>query len=253
MKTLLRFFFRLLYHQFAFTYDLVAAVVSFNRWKDWVISVIPFIAGRRVLEVGHGPGHLQRALLSRNLIAVGIDESPQMGRLARHNLRRRELWQSQTSSSSVHSSSTHDPSSASSQSGYTQINLTRGIAQHLPFSGETFDTLVATFPAEYIFDPETLAEARRVLVPSGRFVILPGALITGRGPLDRLLAWIFRVTGEAPPNLTKVIHDRSSESLARAGFQVETHEIAVKSSLVFIVLATKSQIIEKEKHASKTP
>lgn len=248
MKTLLRFFFRLLYHEFAFTYDLVAAVVSFNRWKDWVMSVMPFIAGSRVLEIGYGPGHLQRALLSRELIAVGIDESPQMGRLARRNLRQRDVRESQTLSSS-----THGPSSASCNSGYAQANLTRGIAQHLPFSKETFDTLVATFPAEYIFDPESLVEAGRVLVPGGRFVILPGALITGRGAVDRLLAWIFRVTGEAPPNLTKVIHDRSSESLARAGFQVETHEIAVKSSLVFIVLATKSQIIEKEKHASKTP
>lgn len=248
MKTLLRFFFRLLYHEFAFTYDLVAAVVSFNRWKDWVMSVIPFVAGRRVLEIGHGPGHLQRALLSRELIAVGIDESPQMGRLARHNLRRRDVRESQSLSSS-----SNGPSPASSQFDYTQTNLTRGIAQQLPFLDETFDTLVATFPAEYIFDPETVAEARRVLVPGGRFVILPGALITGRGAVDRLLAWIFRVTGEAPPNLTKVIHERSGESLARAGFQVETHEIAVKSSLVFIVLATKGQTIEKEKHASKTP
>jgi len=88
MKTLLRFFFRLLYHQFAFTYDLVAATVSLGRWKDWVLSVLPFIQGTRVLEIGHGPGHLQRALLEQNLLAVGIDESSQMGRLAKRNLRR---------------------------------------------------------------------------------------------------------------------------------------------------------------------
>jgi ubiquinone/menaquinone biosynthesis C-methylase UbiE len=73
MKTLLHFFFRLLYHQFAFTYDLVAAAVSFNRWKNWVVSVSPFIEGDRVLEMGHGPGHLQRILRSQGLLAVGID------------------------------------------------------------------------------------------------------------------------------------------------------------------------------------
>jgi len=88
MKTLLRFFFRLLYHQFAFTYDLVAATVSLGRWKDWVMSVLPFVQGTRILEIGHGPGHLQRALLERNLLAVGLDESTQMGQLARHNLTR---------------------------------------------------------------------------------------------------------------------------------------------------------------------
>jgi ubiquinone/menaquinone biosynthesis C-methylase UbiE len=86
VKSILRLFFRLLYHQFAFTYDLVAAAVSFNHWKDWVLSVVPFIDGDRVLEIGHGPGHLQRVLLSRGLIAVGIDESAQMGHIAKRNL-----------------------------------------------------------------------------------------------------------------------------------------------------------------------
>ena len=102
MKALLRLFFLLLYHQFAFTYDLVAAVVSFGRWKDWVMSVIPFIEGNRILEIGHGPGHLQRALLTfrhgshgpdvlsggqaRGMVAVAIDESAPMSRLAKRNI-----------------------------------------------------------------------------------------------------------------------------------------------------------------------
>src|SRR5919197_2009265 len=117
VKTILRFFFRLLYHQFAFTYDLVAATVSLNRWKDWVISVIPFIQGNRILEIGHGPGHLQRILLNRSLVTVGIDESSQMGRLAKHNLMRRTT--SRNTSQAV---------------DYTKINLARGVAQQLPFS-----------------------------------------------------------------------------------------------------------------------
>src|SRR6185503_13802859 len=91
VKTILRFFFKLLYHQFAFTYDLVSATVSLGRWKDWVISILPFIEGTRVLEIGFGPGHLQRVLLSRGLIAVGIDESRQMARLAKYNLGKQNL------------------------------------------------------------------------------------------------------------------------------------------------------------------
>ncbi len=223
MKALLRFFFRLLYHEFAFTYDLVAAIVSFNRWKDWVVCALPFIEGRRVLEIGHGPGHLQRALLSRGLVAVGIDESAQMGRLAKRNLRR-----------------------GVPPFAYTQINLTRGLAQHLPFPKETFNTVVATFPAEYIFDPITLSEARRILVPGGRFVILPGATITGRGGVDRLLAWVFHITGETPPNLSEILHERTKKPFAEAGFQVDVREVTIKSSLVFIVLATKIQITENQ-------
>ncbi len=230
VNTILRFFFRLLYHQFAFTYDLVAALVSFNRWNDWVACAIPFIEGGRVLEIGHGPGHLQGKLLSKGLVAVGIDESAQMGRLARHNLTRGTLSPKGT-----------DPSSRSHRIAYTQAHLTRGLSQQLPFADETFDTVVATFPAEYIYAPETLAEAYRVLTASGRFVILPGAVITGRGGVDRALALLFRLTGQTPPDLSEILHERTKAPFARAGFDLEVHEIEAKSSLVFIMLATKSQ------------
>ena len=224
MKPLLRFFFRLLYHQFAFTYDLVAATVSLGRWKDWVLSVLPFVQGTRILEIGHGPGHLQRALLERSLLAVGLDESPQMGQLARHNLER--FRRSKTDKNN--------------HSGYTQINLTRGISQSLPFPGESFDTIVSTFPSEYIFDPRTLAEAQRLLTPNGRFIILPGATIMGRGVLDRAMALLFRVTGETPPNLSEILAEKSRKPMTSAGFNVQVHEVNIKSSLVFIMVATKS-------------
>lgn len=209
MRIFLRFFFRLLYHPFAFTYDLIAATVSFGRWKDWILEVLPFIEGTRILELGHGPGHLQRVLLSRKLIAVGLDESPQMGRLAKRKTR-------------------------------GSARLTRGLAQQLPFPDSAFDTVVSTFPSEYIFDPVTLTEAHRVLTEAGKFVILPGAVITGRGIWDRFMAWVFRITGQTPPDLSEIIHERSKEPFAKAGFQLEVHELDVKSSIVFIMVATKS-------------
>jgi ubiquinone/menaquinone biosynthesis C-methylase UbiE len=225
VKTLLRFFFRLLYHQLAFTYDLVAATVSLGRWKDWVLSVTPFIEGNRILEIGHGPGHLQCALLERNLLTIGLDESTQMGRLAKHNLTR------------FFRSNINAPKNV--QSVYTQINLTRGVSQRLPFRGQSFDTIVSTFPSEYIFDPKTLLEAGRVLNPEGRFIILPGATILGRGILDRAMALLFRITGETPPNLSEILHERSKAPFAAAGFQVQVHELDIKSSRVFILVGTK--------------
>ena len=226
MKTLLRLFFRLLYHQFAFTYDLVAATVSMGRWKDWVLSVLPFIEGNRILEIGHGPGHLQRALLDRNLQAFGLDESSQMGYLAQRNLMR--FIRSKTAGSTSY------------QTTHAQINLTRGISQGLPFPAASFDTLISTFPAEYIFDPGTITEAQRVLTAKGRFVILPGATILGRGVMDRLMAFLFRITGETPPNLSEILQERSKKPFAETGFQVVIHELNIKSSLVFILVATKS-------------
>ena len=121
-RSFLGLFFRLLYHPFAWTYDFVAAVVSLGRWQAWVQSVLPYLKGR-VLEIGHGPGHLQISLHAHGFLAVGLDESRQMSRQAASRLRRQ---------------------------GYP-VNLARGVAQQLPFQNTSFDTIVATFPSEYIF------------------------------------------------------------------------------------------------------
>jgi ubiquinone/menaquinone biosynthesis C-methylase UbiE len=217
MKTFLRFFFRLLYHQFAFTYDLVAAAVSFNRWKDWVMSVLPFIEGKRILEIGHGPGHLQRILLSRNMFTVGIDESAQMGRLAKRNLRRSVV-----------------PARSPQLVDYAQINLTRGIAQRLPFCNNAFDMVVATFPTEYITDPNTLAEVKRCLSDRGRLITLPAAI-----PKNPFLDWLFKVTHQSPSEAVNIVETRFREPFIRAGFRTEIKILDVKSGSLLIVVATK--------------
>jgi len=224
VKYILRLFFRLLYHQFAFAYDLVAAAVSFNRWRDWVRSVVPFIHGNRILEIGHGPGHLQRILLDGNLIAVGIDESAQMGRLAKHNLRRL------VSRSHIHAKA-QSPSS-STQGAYTRINLTRGVAQYLPFPDQSFDTIIATFPTQYISDPRTLAEIKRCLLDDGRLIVLPVTL-----PKNFFLEWLFKITHQSPTETVEIVKSRLEEPFVAAGFQTEIKTLDLKSGLLLIVVA----------------
>ena len=206
IQRFMRFFFNLLYHPFAFTYDLVAAVVSFGRWKDWISAVLPFMKGTRILELGHGPGHLQRILLDRGLFAVAIDESAQMGTLARRRL-----------------SSSH--------------RLTRALAQKIPFASESFDSILSTFPAEYIFDRQTLSEAHRVLRNRGRFIVLLGAQ-----PKSPILAWLFKVTGQSPPDMYESIKSKTNEFLARTEFnKLEVRIVEVKSSNLLVVIASKEE------------
>lgn len=197
----MRFFYFLLYHPFAFTYDLVAWVVSFGKWNDWVLSIFPFIEGTRILELGHGPGHLQRFLLDRGLSPVALDESMQMGRLAKRRLGGKH-------------------------------KLARGLAQSLPFPTDHFDTVVSTFPSEYIFEAETLAEIRRVITPAGRLVILPVAF-----PSNRFLKWLYKVTGETPEELDNALKDRVQRVFEKAGFQMEAQVKETRESRLVILLA----------------
>jgi ubiquinone/menaquinone biosynthesis C-methylase UbiE len=190
----MRLFFHLLYHPFSCTYDLVASAVSVGRWQQWTASSVERLAGPRVLELGFGPGHLQVRMQragfnGEGLTAYGLDESRQMAHQAYRRLLAENL----------------------------SPRITRGLAQHLPYAGQSFDSVVATFPTLYITDPRTLAEIRRVLRPGGRLVVLMAAWITGNSPRERFIRRIYQVTQQVPPD------DVPLESLIapyqKAGFQ----------------------------------
>lgn len=199
----MRVFFHLLYHPFAFSYDLVAAVVSFGQWKNWGRSILPFIEGTHILELGHGPGHLQRFLLNRDLTLFAIDESAQMGKIAKRRI------------------------------GPTQ-KLSRGLAQSLPYRNESFDCVISTFPTEYIFNPQTLSEVKRVLRNGGRLIVLPAAW-----PKSGFLQWVYKVTGENQESLSEIIKTKMEQPFKNAGFQTEIKIIEVKSGRLLMVIANK--------------
>ncbi len=219
----MRLFFRLLYHSFAWSYDLVAAAVSLGRWNDWVKASAKLLAGPRVLELGFGPGHMQITLEKAGFTPFGLDESRQMARQAAARLAR-----------------------------HGQIpRLARGLAQHLPFANETFDSVIATFPTQYIVDPQTLGEIYRVLArpggrvaqpggragEGGRLVVLMNAWITGRSLPERFMRWVFRVTGESPAENVSI--EKMIAPYTHAGFAASVRFVDMPGSRLMMILARK--------------
>jgi ubiquinone/menaquinone biosynthesis C-methylase UbiE len=212
MRKLLRFFFHHFYHSFAWTYDFVAAVVSVGRWNDWISTALPHVRGPRVLEIGFGPGHLQVEMVRGGFQPLGLDESPQMIRQAQARLAQNGL----------------------------PVTLLRGLAQSLPFAADSLDTIVSTFPSEFIMDRQALADVWRVLRPGGRFVVVPLAWVVGKSLLDGITRQLFKVTHQSVEP-TKQVEDKIRSHFAEAGFRVNLIRTEIRQSLVIVVVAEKAE------------
>lgn len=201
----LRWAFTRFYREFAWTYDLVAALVSRGLWPQWIVAVVPHLRGERVLELGSGTGYLQRALHQASIPAVGLDASFQMLRLARRKL--------------AHAGGVP--------------RLLRGYAQQLPFPATSFSDVVATFPAEYILDPATLCEVWRVLQPDGQVLLIDSAYFTQQDAYSAAVEVAYRATGQVRTN------DSRPRLLQAIGFAVDEQWVDVGGSRVQILRGVK--------------
>ncbi|NIM96078.1 MAG: methyltransferase domain-containing protein [Anaerolineales bacterium] len=219
IQKFLRFFFHHLYTTIAWIYDFVAMVSSVGQWRTWQQAGVDAIQQGTVLELGYGTGHVLLNFFKGGIIPFGADPSRQMAGITKRRLRK---------------------------AGF-EPRITLATAQTLPFPSETFDSIISTFPSDYILEQSTLAEAWRVLVPKGRFVIIPGiAKITGypeRGlsilsVLDRAASLLYRTTGESiDPEL--IWKERIRERFIQEGFEPELSLIQQDRAVVIRIIAIK--------------
>ncbi len=198
--------FQLLYHQFAFTYDAVAWFVSLGQWQAWGCTALTRVRGQRVLEIGHGPGHLLIRLARSGRQPIGIDLSPEMIRIAHRNIR---------------------------QAGVKAPQV-RCRVQALPFRSGVFDSVVSTFPADYIGDLATLREVQRVTNEQGRLIVVFGAQLIGREPSKVLIEWLYRLTGQREAKFA----DEDS-IFDRVGMPAQIETEIVGASRVTLIVADK--------------
>lgn len=217
---LVRFGFRLLYYELAWTYDGVSWLVSLGEWRRWQQAALPYVVGERVLEIGHGPGHMLLDLATAVPQVFGLDLSPSMGRLAQKKL----------------------------QKAGQPVSLVQARVQTLPWATAVFDTVLSTFPTEYILDPQTIHAVYRVLRPNGRFLIVPEGHLVGRGVLQRGIDWLFRVTGQRDDAFrvdesgfwtNTAVWQPFQQALTTAAFSVEIKQIKLKRSVVTLIIAQK--------------
>ncbi|MBK8025917.1 MAG: methyltransferase domain-containing protein [Chloroflexi bacterium] len=211
-QTLVRTGFRLLYNEAAFTYDLVSWVVSLGAWRCWTRVALRFLPPNTtgpVLELAHGPGHLQSDLATAGYRVYGLDLSPSMGRIARRRLLGRGL----------------------------PAHLVRARAQTLPFADGQLAAVISTFPTDFIVDPRTLAECSRVLTSDGRLVIVPSAVLTGTGLIARGIEFLYRITGQRGGGALSA--DELQPIFGPYGFEVDVFDEECPHSRVTVIVGRK--------------
>lgn len=217
---IVKFGFRLLYHELAWTYDVVSWVVSLGEWRHWQLAGLAYTHGRSILEVGHGPGHLLLKLAQDGYRPIGVDISLQMGQLAKRRLE---------------------------QSGYMPL-LVRASVADLPFEDGRFDTIFSTFPTDYIVQPEVIHALYRVLANNGRLIIIPEGHLTQPGVGRRLVAWLYRITNQADPSFFDesnfkqryaLLWQQFTQPFLEAGFEIKIKQHHRPKSSTTIIIALK--------------
>jgi len=124
--------------------------------QDLILGLVGNVADCQVLDIGCGDGVLAVVLGQRGANVFGLDASQPMLEAARKR--------------------------ASEQ--HTNVALSLGLAERLPFADESFDVVVAVTILCFVAEAErTFVEIGRVLRPGGRLVI---------GELGRWSTWAVR-------------------------------------------------------------
>lgn len=132
--------------------------------------------GRRVIDVGTGPGTVAALAVARGAEVVAVDAEPSMLALARRTAR--------------------------------GAAVVEAVLPRLPFPAAGFDAAVANFVLNHVGDPAaTLAELGRVVRPGGRVAVTIWPY--PQPPLQRLWGEVFAAAGgEAPAELPRVAPER---------------------------------------------
>jgi ubiquinone/menaquinone biosynthesis C-methylase UbiE len=158
------FFYRV-NHDWPFIYNGVTQLLSVGQWEKWQNSVFDDLTGKKVLEVGVGPGKLLIRMAKKGYFVTGIEFLKGMAYEARRKVKK---------------------------AGF-EIDILQQSIYHMPFKDNEFDDIVMTFVLAEVHElDKAIVEMKRVLKKGGKIIIVAGGMPMDRNIYARILFRLVR-------------------------------------------------------------
>lgn len=146
-------------------YEGITELFSLGQWEKWQNRVFEDLSGKKILEIGVGPGKLLTRMAKKGFTVTGIELKPGMADEARRKAK---------------------------STGFDIDILTQPVYS-LPFKDEVFDCIVLTFIMAEIADLDrAIAEMKRVLKKGGKVIVIAGGMPQDKNLVARLLFRLIR-------------------------------------------------------------
>lgn len=138
-------------------------LLSGAQWEKWQDRVFTDLSGKKILEIGVGPGKLLIRLAKKGYEVTGIE------------LRR---------------GMAHEARRCTAKAGF-DIDIIHTSVYNLPFANSSFDAIVMTFVlAEIKQLDQAIVQMKRVLKPGGKIIVIAGGMPQDKNIFARML---FRI------------------------------------------------------------
>jgi ubiquinone/menaquinone biosynthesis C-methylase UbiE len=164
------------YNWMAKGYD--AFMVVFPLWKRWIKEVIPFIEGKKILEVSFGSGYLMKEYATNDFDIYGIDYNEKMLEIASKKMTSKEIS--------------------------TKLSIAN--VETLPFPENTFDTVINTMAfTGYPNGDKAMSEFKRVLKEDGKLLLVDFDYPANRNLFGYWIVKLWEKLGDIIKNINSLL------------------------------------------------
>ncbi len=179
-----------IYTRYAKAYD--GFIKAFPLWKKWLTSVLPYVTGKRILEVSFGPAWLMTQYPKDKEI-YGLDYNAEMVSRVKEKLGKKGV----------------------------DAEIVKGNVENMPYPDSFFDTVVNTMAFSGYPDGEkAMEEMLRVLKPGGVLLLLDYDYPPDRNFAGVAFVKFIEACGDIMKDITALIEDTGAayERIIIGGF-----------------------------------